>query len=139
MDKSYDLKIIKKHYGESFAHLCRNLFPTILDKPGLLSNIIFSKFDASRSLYGEVLKDLEGFRDFIKNCAYGTEQQTFAPNSENLSPKQLLEKAGYEPQKSFYLLKNIMPQGKSFARLMKESFVSKTAGFGLLSKRMLKN
>lgn len=96
MDKSYDLKIIKKHYGESFAHLCRNLFPTILDKPGLLSNIIFSKFDASRSLYGEVLKDLEGFRDFIKNCAYGTEQQAFAPNSENLSPKQLLERAGYE-------------------------------------------
>ena len=25
-----DLKIIKKHYGEKMMHLCRELFPTLL-------------------------------------------------------------------------------------------------------------
>ena len=29
-----DLKLIKKHYGEKMAHLCRDLFPTLLEEEG---------------------------------------------------------------------------------------------------------
>lgn len=35
-EKLDDLKQIKKEYGENMAHLCRELFPTILETPGLL-------------------------------------------------------------------------------------------------------
>lgn len=37
---NYDLKMIKKYYGEDMAHLCRELFPTLLEKEGLLLNLI---------------------------------------------------------------------------------------------------
>ena len=39
-----DLNRIKKKYGENFAHLCRELFPTILETEGLLPDIIENKF-----------------------------------------------------------------------------------------------
>ena len=31
-----DLKLIKSEYGEDFAHLCRSLFPTLLEQEGKL-------------------------------------------------------------------------------------------------------
>ena len=34
-----DLKLIKKHYGEKMMHLCRELFPTLLETGGLLSKL----------------------------------------------------------------------------------------------------
>ena len=39
-----DLKIIKKQFGEAMMHLCREEFPTILEQPGALSNILLSHF-----------------------------------------------------------------------------------------------
>ena len=39
---SHDLEIIKKKYGEEMSHLCRTLFPTILEQEGELSNILFN-------------------------------------------------------------------------------------------------
>ena len=60
-----DLKYLKMHYGEEFAHLCRSLFPTILKHEGKLASIIESKFAHSKFL----AKDLRGmekeFKDFI--------------------------------------------------------------------------
>ena len=38
--ENFDLKYIKKHYGEHFAHLCRSSFPLILEKKGKLLEII---------------------------------------------------------------------------------------------------
>ena len=32
-EKIDDLKRIKKDYGENMSHMCRELFPTILEKP----------------------------------------------------------------------------------------------------------
>ena len=49
MNKDYNT--LKKYYGENFAKLCRNLFPTLLEKEGLLSNIILSKFYPNHHLY----------------------------------------------------------------------------------------
>ena len=35
------LDLIKKYYGENMMHLCRKLFPTILEKKGLLLYLQF--------------------------------------------------------------------------------------------------
>ena len=43
-----DLKLIKKHYGEDMMHLCRMLFPTLLENEGLLWKIISEKFAYSK-------------------------------------------------------------------------------------------
>ena len=40
-----DLKIIKNKYGEKMKHLCREMFPTILETPGLLSSILLTHFE----------------------------------------------------------------------------------------------
>lgn len=87
-----DLKIIKSYYGEKFAKLCRELFPSILDKEGYLVNILKKYFDNTPTLYTDISPVKEDFRDFIYN--------SFNENIENqietdLSPKELLDKAGY--------------------------------------------
>ncbi len=48
-----DLKRIKKKYGEDMMHLCRDLFPTILEHEGLLSKLIEENFAPNKSLYQE--------------------------------------------------------------------------------------
>lgn len=65
MDK--DLRHIKKRYGEKLAHICEELFPTLLDTPDLLPQILDRKFDKTSSL-GEALstEDLQQeFKDFV--------------------------------------------------------------------------
>lgn len=39
-----ELKQIKKIYGEDTMHLCRNLFPSILEHEGLLLSILKEHF-----------------------------------------------------------------------------------------------
>ena len=46
-----DLKIFKKKYSEAMMHLCREMFQTILEEPGLLSKIMLEHFTQSRFLY----------------------------------------------------------------------------------------
>ena len=50
-----EIKIIKKKYGEKMAHLCTNLFPTLLDIEGLLSEVITSKFNEDKFLYEAIV------------------------------------------------------------------------------------
>ena len=50
-----DLKFLKKHYGEKFSHLCRDLFPTLLETKGLLTEAITSHFPYSRELYEDLV------------------------------------------------------------------------------------
>ena len=52
-----DLKIIKKKYGENMMHLCRKLFPTLLEEEGLLSNILLSHFEPSKFLYNDITEN----------------------------------------------------------------------------------
>ena len=68
-EKIDDLKYIKKYYGENMSHLCRRLFPTILETPGLLYYILSSKFSKSKSLYGDITSasKIISFQDFIYN------------------------------------------------------------------------
>ena len=89
-----DLKWIKKHYGEKFSHLCRELFPTILDTEGLLPKILENSFLPSRELYDDLTsRDLTA--DF-KNYVYS--QANFENKygkKTNLSPEELMDRAGY--------------------------------------------
>ena len=88
-----DLKYIKKHYGENFAKLCRELFPTILEKPGELSKIISEKFDPSPTLFEDISNIKLDFKTFVYSI--------FSPEKnkrdviENKTAEQLLDEAGY--------------------------------------------
>ena len=62
-----DLKIIKKKYGEDMMHLCRDLFPSLLEKRGLLSQILLNNFHENHYLCQDiVVNNLEyDFKNFI--------------------------------------------------------------------------
>lgn len=61
-----DLKIIKNKYGEKMMHLCRDLFPTILEHPSVLSTIMLEHFEPTRSLYEDLINNeaAEGFKNY---------------------------------------------------------------------------
>ena len=95
-----DLKFIKKQYGEDFMHLCRTLFPTILEKEGMLSDIISSKFAPSHSLCEDMTRTEEILNTF-KNFIFNTYHDRIKLKEMKLSykeintPEELLDKAGY--------------------------------------------
>lgn len=62
-----DLKIIKKKYGENMMHLCRKLFPTILEKEGILSQVILDSFEVSHELYNDLISNnlVVAFENYI--------------------------------------------------------------------------
>lgn len=88
-----DFKIIKDNYGEKMAHLCRSLFPTLLEQEGLLSNILLSKFSPNHYLYEDIINNhLEDeFKSFIYEFL-DVEKETVTVNK---TVKELLEEAGY--------------------------------------------
>ena len=89
-----DLEKIKKVYGEDFAHLCRSLFPTLLEKEGLLFQLISDSFAPSHNLY----KDLSKNTVFLTNLIYSKlpgNKNTKHKNKLGETPQQLLKKAGY--------------------------------------------
>ncbi len=89
-----DLKYIKKHYGENFAHLCRSIFPTILQTEGLLTRIISESFVPSRELYFSVLNCIPEFQEYI--YSYIAIKDARKIEKENVkTPEELLDEAGY--------------------------------------------
>ena len=90
-----DLKWIKKHYGEKFSHLCRSLFPTILEKEGLLKQLISDYFLPSRELYDDIVNNnlTTPFKDYIYSFAI-TDDSALSQKA-NFSPEELLDRAGY--------------------------------------------
>ena len=62
---NYDLKIIKKLYGEKMMHLCRELFSTLLEKEGLLSNLLLNNFEPTHFLYDDIKKNILQFKNYI--------------------------------------------------------------------------
>ena len=89
-----DLKLIKKHYGEKMMHLCRELFPTILETPGLLFKIMSSKFAYSRFLYDDIVGNY--YEDEFKAEIYSmVQKQDMKGTITDKTPKELLEEAGY--------------------------------------------
>lgn len=89
-----DLKIIKKRYGEDLSKLCRQLFPTLLETPGLLSRTLLEHFDDNHFLYNDIISDdlISEFRNYIFTLvAKDNEKNTIV----NETPEELMLKQGY--------------------------------------------
>ena len=90
-----DLKIIKKLYGEKMMHLCRTLFPTILETKGLLSSLMVRKFAPNHDLYDDIKR---GDFDYdFQRCIYSLiEEPKPLTEEDNRSVKELMSEAGYD-------------------------------------------
>ena len=64
---SYDLDRIKDKYGENMMHLCRELFPTLLDRNGLLFETMLSYFYPTHFLYEDLINNskVSLFQEYI--------------------------------------------------------------------------
>lgn len=96
MTNQEELKKIKKTYGERFMHLCRELFPTILEEEGKLYEILSLTFGKNcKNLYEDITS--AGLEDELKSLIYSKLYEK--SNEENLeeekTPYELLEEAGY--------------------------------------------
>ena len=89
-----DLKLIKKHYGENMMHLCRELFPTLLETEGLLWFALTKKFPYSKNIADDIIE--MNVQNEFKNIIY---EEINAENNDkivvNKTPKELLDEAGY--------------------------------------------
>ena len=88
-----DLKIIKKNYGENFAHLCRELFPSLLEKEGLLPKILLSNIYPTRSLYDDIINNY--YQEDFKNYIYSFIDVEIKDVEIRKTVKDLLSEAGY--------------------------------------------
>lgn len=90
-----DLKLIKKHYGEKMMHLCRTLFPTLLEEPGKLYNLLDSCFNHNHHLYEDLIeqKKVMDFKDYIYAKEANKKKNNF---STNKTPQELLQSVGYK-------------------------------------------
>ena len=88
-----DLIKIKKYYGEQMMHLCRVLFPTILEQDNLLFNLLERNFANSKFLYEDIInnKQEKNFKKYIYSLLDIEEESPEVTKS----PKELLEEAGY--------------------------------------------
>lgn len=95
-DLSKELKDIKKKYGETFMHICRDNFASLLETEGLLTQVLDRYFAAnSKSIGDDIINDgkLIDFKDFIysKVDVEKEEKQIL----ENRTPYQILDEVGY--------------------------------------------
>lgn len=88
-----DLKLIKKHYGEKMMHLCREMFPTLLETEGLLFTTLSKKFAYSRCLYDDIEKTR--CEDIFKSIIYAEIDVKRDEERVNKTPHELLDEAGY--------------------------------------------
>ena len=88
-----DLEVIKKKYGEGMAHLCRELFPNILEKEGALPEILQDNFAVSKNLYSDIKAKnySNSFQSYLLNRA----NIEVVKNESTESPWELMDKAGY--------------------------------------------
>lgn len=88
-----DLKLIKNKYGENMMHLCRECFPTILETPGLLFELLSSNFAYNKFLYDDIIK--ENKKQNFKNYIYSLINVEPKEIVVNKSPEELLDETGY--------------------------------------------
>lgn len=89
-----DYQIIKDNFGEKFAQLCRTLFPSILENPGLLSRIILSTFSPNHFLYEDIIK--ESLQSQFKNFILTKANIKYEIETSNKTVRELLAEAGYD-------------------------------------------
>lgn len=88
-----DLKRIKKIYGEEMMHLCRELFPTILEVEGLLSSLLEKAIAPTKSLAKDIKENNceEEFKDYI--YSFLDVEKEIVTTSK--TPFELLKEKGY--------------------------------------------
>ena len=89
-----DLIQIKRHYGEKMMHLCRELFPTALETPGLLYSTLLKAFHPSRFLYDDLVRcnKIDDFKTYVYSLI---DLQQDKAKSNSKTPQELLDEAGY--------------------------------------------
>ena len=90
-----DLKKIKKDYGEQMAHLCRSLFPTILEHKGLLYYVISSTIPKSKDFYYDLINAHNEY-DFKELIYSICDQKRINLTTGEKTAEELLDEAGYE-------------------------------------------
>ena len=88
-----ELKKIKKKYGEELMHLCRKLFPTILETPNLLYSILEEHFGFSKTLASDIIENnlIEDFKNYINSFT----SKLIGLKEVEETPEELLKKTGY--------------------------------------------
>ena len=88
-----ELKKIKKIYGEEMMHLCRELFPSLIEENQLFS-ILQNHLAPTRSFASDVKKNYlyEEFKSWIYSYIDVEEKEQ---DITNKTPFELLEEAGY--------------------------------------------
>ena len=89
-----ELKQIKKIYGEDMMHLCRELFPDILENEGKLLRILNNNIAPTRSFAKDVIDNnlKSSFRNWINSLLNEAEIELLDTNK---TPFELMEEAGY--------------------------------------------
>ena len=96
MAEAKELNRIKKLYGEKFMHLCRRLFPTLLEREGLLIQILEENFSTnSRTLGEDITEEMEeDFKNYIFSKVDVEKEEIEVIDKK--TPYELLEEAGYD-------------------------------------------
>ena len=91
---SKDLLKIKKRYGEKMSHLCRVLFPNLLEKEGLLPKLLLEHFNPNHELYQDLLNSnlTVEFRNYIYSLLDIKDNKQIPVLK---TPTELLDEAGY--------------------------------------------
>lgn len=90
-----DLKWIKKHYGEEMMHLCRELFPRILETEDLLPSLLREHFpNNNRYLAADIKRQAHEyeFKEYIFSLVDVDNKPKILIQK---SPVELMDKAGY--------------------------------------------
>ena len=97
MSESEELKKIKKIYGEKMMHLCRELFPSLLEYEGRVYEVLSSNFSENcRSLYDDLIAQDKkyDFKNFVYSCIDVESEEKRVVS--NRTPYELLNEAGYD-------------------------------------------
>ncbi len=100
MGTSAELNKIKKTYGERFMKMCREYFPTILEKDGVLYEILTSSFaNNSKTLYDDIKGN--SLENNFKNHIYSkfdkyNKNEGNTKKSTEKTPYELLDEVGYD-------------------------------------------
>ncbi len=90
-----ELKEIKKIYGEEMMHMCREMFPTILEQEGRLLSFLKERIAPTHSFASDVkAHHLEGnFKDWVYKQLNMKYVEEIVKTDKN--PFELMEEAGY--------------------------------------------
>ena len=91
-----ELKQIKKDYGERMMQFCRSHFATLLEKPGLLYDILSSHIAPTHSLADDIINHYreEDFVDYIYSMIQKDDEEEELPDTGK-NPFELMREAGY--------------------------------------------